>query len=77
STGKRFTKYNTTEWKADFGGSEQQNTYFAIVKAKKKTPSPEPQDLNRLGYHMGMHARQTVFVTRQFIDYYVPTEGFG
>ncbi|WP_099832480.1 SpaA isopeptide-forming pilin-related protein [Streptococcus suis] len=77
STGKRFTKYNATEWKADFGGSEQQNTYFAIVKAKKKTPSPEPQDLNRLGYHMGMHARQTVFVTRQFIDYYVPTEGFG
>ncbi|MBY5019817.1 discoidin domain-containing protein [Streptococcus suis] len=77
STGKRFTKYNATEWKADFGGSEQQNTYFAIVKAKKKTPSPEPQDLNRLGYHMGMHARQTIFVTRQFIDYYVPTEGFG
>ncbi|HFI0960553.1 TPA: SpaA isopeptide-forming pilin-related protein [Streptococcus suis] len=77
STGKRFTKYNATEWKADFGGSEQQNTYFAIVKAKKKTPSPEPQDLNRLGYHMGMHARQTIFVTREFIDYYVPTEGFG
>ncbi|HFU4110291.1 TPA: SpaA isopeptide-forming pilin-related protein [Streptococcus suis] len=77
STGKRFTKYNATEWKADFGGSEQQNTYFAIVKAKKKTPSPEPQDLNRLSYHLGMHARQTIFVTRQFIDYYVPTEGFG
>ncbi|HFU4517379.1 TPA: SpaA isopeptide-forming pilin-related protein [Streptococcus suis] len=77
STGKRFTKYNATEWKADFGGSEQQNTYFAIVKAKKKTPSPEPQDLNRLGYHLGMHARQTIFVTREFIDYYVPTEGFG
>ncbi|MGQ7549992.1 SpaA isopeptide-forming pilin-related protein, partial [Streptococcus suis] len=77
STGKRFTKYNATEWKADFGGSEQQNTYFAIVKAKKKTPSPEPQDLNRLSYHMGMHARQTIFVLRPFIDYYVPTEGFG
>ncbi|HEM6508853.1 TPA: discoidin domain-containing protein [Streptococcus suis] len=77
STGKRFTKYNATEWKADFGGSEQNNTYFAIVKARKKTPSPEAADLNRLGYHMGMHSRQTIFVTRQFRDYYVPTEGFG
>ncbi|WP_105151535.1 SpaA isopeptide-forming pilin-related protein, partial [Streptococcus suis] len=77
STGKRFTKYNATEWKADFGGSEQNNTYFAIVKARKKTPSPEAADLNRLAYHMGMHSRQTIIVTRQFIDYYVPTEGFG
>ncbi|HEL1625564.1 TPA: discoidin domain-containing protein [Streptococcus suis] len=77
STGKRFSRYNATEWKADWGGSEQLNTYFAIIKARKKTPSPEVADLNRLGYHMGMHSRQDIFGTREIIDYYVPTEGFG
>ncbi|HFU4517372.1 TPA: SpaA isopeptide-forming pilin-related protein [Streptococcus suis] len=77
STGKRFNPYNATEWKADWGDSEQLNTYFAIIKAKKKTPSKEAADLNRLGYHMGMHSRQTIAAIRTVGDYYVPTEGFG
>ncbi|MGU7916233.1 SpaA isopeptide-forming pilin-related protein [Streptococcus suis] len=77
STGKRFKPHNATEWKADWGGQEHNNTYFAIIKARKKTPSPEPQDLNRLGYHMSMHSRQTIAAIRRVGDYYVPTEGFG
>ncbi|HFU4000298.1 TPA: SpaA isopeptide-forming pilin-related protein, partial [Streptococcus suis] len=77
STGKRFNPYNATEWKADWGGPEHNKTYLAIIKSKKKTPSAEVADLNRLGYHMGVHSRQSTFVTREIIDYYVPTEGFG
>ncbi|MGU7937348.1 SpaA isopeptide-forming pilin-related protein [Streptococcus suis] len=77
STGKRFNPYNATEWKADWGGPEHNKTYLAIIKSKKKTPSAEVADLNRLGYHMGVHSRQSGFVTREIIDYYVPTEGFG
>ncbi|MBY4965464.1 hypothetical protein FAJ35_01610 [Streptococcus suis] len=77
STGKRFNPYNATEWKADWGGPEHNKTYLAIIKSKKKTPSAEVADLNRLGYHMGVHSRQSVFATRQIVDYYVPTEGFG
>ncbi|WP_099868616.1 SpaA isopeptide-forming pilin-related protein [Streptococcus suis] len=77
STGKRFNPYNATEWKADWGGPEHNKTYLAIIKSKKKTPSAEAADLNRLGYHMGMHSRQSVLAKREIIDYYVPTEGFG
>ncbi|HEM5140421.1 TPA: discoidin domain-containing protein, partial [Streptococcus suis] len=77
STGKRFNPYNATEWMANWGGPEHNKTYLAIIKSKKKTPSAEAADLNRLGYHMGVHSRQSVFATRQIVDYYVPTEGFG
>ncbi|NQM49925.1 hypothetical protein HO405_10995, partial [Streptococcus suis] len=77
STGKRFNKINDSEWYANWGGVEQKNTYFAIIKAKKKTPTPESQDLNRLAYHMRMFSRNSVFGGRNFLDYYVPTEGFG
>ncbi|HEM3693931.1 TPA: discoidin domain-containing protein, partial [Streptococcus suis] len=77
STGKRFNPYNATEWKADWGGPEHNKTYLAIIKSKKKTPSAEAADLNRLGYHMGVHSRQTIAAIREIIDYYVPTEGFG
>ncbi|HFR3896598.1 TPA: SpaA isopeptide-forming pilin-related protein, partial [Streptococcus suis] len=77
STGKRFNKINDSEWYADWGGAEHKNTYFAIVKAKKKTPTPESQDLNRLGYHMRMFSRNSIWGGRNFLDYYVPTEGFG
>ncbi|MGU7989198.1 SpaA isopeptide-forming pilin-related protein [Streptococcus suis] len=77
STGKRFNKINDSEWYADWGGAEHKNTYFAIVKAKKKTPTPEGQDLNRLGYHMRMFSRNSIWGGRNFLDYYVPTEGFG
>ncbi|HEM5163454.1 TPA: discoidin domain-containing protein [Streptococcus suis] len=77
STGKRFNKINDSEWYANWGGDEKKNTYFAIVKAKKKTPTPESQDLNRLAYHMRMFSRNTIIGGRNFLDYYVPTEGFG
>ncbi|HEL1662622.1 TPA: discoidin domain-containing protein, partial [Streptococcus suis] len=77
STGKRFNKINDSEWYANWGGDEKKNTYFAIVKAKKKTPTPESQDLNRLAYHMRMFSRNTIWGGRNFLDYYVPTEGFG
>ncbi|HEL1837718.1 TPA: discoidin domain-containing protein [Streptococcus suis] len=77
STGKRFNPYNATEWMANWGGPEHNKTYLAIIKSKKKTPSAEAADLNRLGYHMGVHSRQSFFATRQIVDYYVPTEGFG
>ncbi|MFM0586537.1 SpaA isopeptide-forming pilin-related protein [Streptococcus suis] len=77
STGKRFNPHNATEWMANWGGPEHNKTYLAIIKSKKKTPSAEVADLNRLGYHIGVHSRQSVFVTREIGDYYVPTEGFG
>ncbi|HFI0365657.1 TPA: SpaA isopeptide-forming pilin-related protein, partial [Streptococcus suis] len=77
STGKRFNKINASEWYADWGGAEHKNTYFAIVKSKKKTPTPEGQDLNRLGYHMRMFSRNSIWGGRNFLDYYVPTEGSG
>ncbi|QTA56007.1 discoidin domain-containing protein [Streptococcus suis] len=77
STGKRFNPYNATEWMANWGGPEHNKTYLAIIKSKKKTPSAEAADLNRLGYHMGVHSRQSAFAKRQIVDYYVPTEGFG
>ncbi|MDG4526314.1 SpaA isopeptide-forming pilin-related protein [Streptococcus suis] len=77
STGKRFNPHNATEWMANWGGPEHNKTYLAIIKSKKKTPSAEVADLNRLGYHMGMHSRQTIAAIRTVGDYYVPTEGFG
>lgn len=77
STGKRINRYNATEWMVDFGGSEKNGTYFGIIKAKKKTPTAEAADLNRLGFHIEMVSRQTIFANRNLWDYYVPTEGFG
>lgn len=71
--GLSFQKQYDGKWYADFK-NHQKNTYFGVIKARKKTPSTfEGKD----AYKIRMFSYQSVIKRRTHYDYYTPTSNLG